>query len=128
MLETISCDHCMLACPPPRKCGSTSSGIITHDSKCIRYKYKTGQTAAGHTKQRRTERSRNPSHDEDTNDDEADEEEEEEEETAPQLKRTKRNPSDTRKRKHTDDTTRPAHFKRHKRLIIDSSDEEDTDN
>jgi hypothetical protein len=38
---------------------------------------------------------------------------------APQLKRTKRNPSDPRKRKHTDDTTRPAHFKRHKRLIID---------
>jgi hypothetical protein len=87
----------------------------------------TGQTTAGRTKQKRTKRSRNQLHH-----DEADEEEEEEEEestdTAPQLKRTKRNPSDPRKWKHTDDTTRPAHFKRHKRLIIDSSDEEDTDN
>jgi hypothetical protein len=118
--------------PPLCKCRRTSSGIITHDIECIQYKHQTGQKAAGRTKQRRTKRSRNQSHHEDTDDDEADEEEAEDEEeptaTTPQPKRTKINPSDLRKRKHTDDITRPAHFKRHKRLIIDSSDEEDTAN
>jgi hypothetical protein len=70
-----------------------------------------------------------PLHHGDTDDDEADAEEEEEEEgKAPPLKRTKNNPTDTKKRKHTEDITRLAHFKRHKRLITHSSDEEDADN
>jgi hypothetical protein len=49
--------------------------------------------------------------------------------TGPQLKRTKSNQPASRKRTHTADANRPAHLKRHKRLlIIDSSDEEDTEN